>query len=529
MTISAPQRTGRSRRTSDTQESAPSALILGVKILLMALVDAFGIVLLMSFLANGQTIVAIAVALGLVAVNIVYFRRGGLAAKYIIPGLTFLLVFQIFVIVYTIYVSFTNFGFGHNIDKSSAVEQILSNSIDRVPGSDTYPVAVLTAGGELFLLATAPDGTAQLGSAASSLAPAPDAIFVDGKAESVPGYTTLTLAGLLQQQEAVTSLAVPLGDSVSDGFLKTADARNAYIYKSTFVYSVPDDTMTDTVTGTIYRDDGAGNFASDEGATLQPGWKALVGLDNYSTAMSSTGQSEIIGVFAWTFVFAFMSVLLSFIAGTFLALVFNDPRLRWRRGYRVAMILPYAFPVFLSGLVWSGLLNQQYGFINQVILGGADVPWLQDAMLARVTVILVSVWFGGPYFFLVCTGALQAIPEDIQQAARLDGASPWQLFRHIKLPLLLVSVSPLLIAAFAFSFNDFGTIFMLSGGGPANPTSPIGAGATDILITVVYKLAFLPGQKDYGLASAFAVVIFIVVSAISLALFRRTKSLEEVY
>ena len=529
MTITAPQPTRRSRRSSNMQEAAPSGLVLVVKILLMAMVDGFGLFLLMAFIANAQIIVAVTVGVSLIAVNIVYFRRGGLAAKYIIPGLIFLVVFQIFVIAYTIYVSFTNFGFGHNIDKSSAVEQILSNSIDRVPGSDSYPVAVLTADGQLFLLATAPDGSAKLGSADSSLAPAPDAVFVGGKAQSVAGYTTLTLAGLLQQQEAVTSLAVPLGDSVSDGFLKTADARNAYIYKSTFVYSVPDDTMTDTVTGTIYRDDGAGNFASDEGATLQPGWKALVGLDNYSTAMSSTGQSEIIGVFAWTFVFAFMSVLLSFIAGTFLALVFNDPRLRWRRGYRVAMILPYAFPVFLSGLVWSGLLNQQYGFINQVILGGADVPWLQDAMLARVTVILVSVWFGGPYFFLVCTGALQAIPEDIQQAARLDGASPWQLFRHIKLPLLLVSVSPLLIAAFAFSFNDFGTIFMLSGGGPANPTSPIGAGATDILITVVYKLAFLPGQKDYGLASAFAVVIFIVVSAISLALFRRTKSLEEVY
>lgn len=495
----------------------------------MAMVDAFGIFLLMAFLSNGQTVVAIAVGLGLVAVNIAYFRRGGLAAKYIIPGLIFLLVFQIFVIAYTIYVSFTNFGFGHNIDKSSAVEQILSNSIDRVPGSDTYPVAVLTGGGELFLLATAPDGTAQLGSADSSLAPAPDATFVDGKAKGVPGYTTLTLAQLFQQQEAVTSLAVPLGDSVADGFLKTADARNAYIYQSTFVYSVPDDTMTDAVTGTIYRDNGAGNFESDDGVTLQPGWKALVGLSNYATAVASTGQSEILGVFVWTFVFAFMSVLLSFIAGTFLALVFNDARLRGRRGYRVVMILPYAFPVFLSGLVWSGLLNQKYGFINQVLLGGADVPWLQDAMLARVTVILVSVWFGGPYFFLVCTGALQAIPEDIQQAALLDGASPWQLFRHIKLPLLLVSVSPLLIAAFAFSFNDFGTIFMLSGGGPANPTSPIGAGATDILITVVYKLAFLPGQKDYGLASAFAVVIFIVVSGISLALFRRTKSLEEVY
>jgi arabinogalactan oligomer/maltooligosaccharide transport system permease protein len=287
--------------------------------------------------------------------------------------------------------------------------------------------------------------------------------------------------------------------------------------------------MTDSATGVRYTDNGKGNFESAEGEVLQPGWKAFVGLTNYATAVGSTGQAEIVGVFAWTFIFALLSVVLSFGAGTFLALVFNDPRLRFRRIYRVLMILPYAFPIFLSGLVWSGLLNQQYGFINQVLLGGATVPWLQDPMLARATVILVSVWFGAPYFFLVCTGALQAIPEDVQQAARVDGASPWQVFRLIKLPLLLISVSPLLIAAFAFSFNDFGTIFMLSGGGPSNPTSPIGAGATDILITVVYKLAFLPGQKDYGLASAFAVIIFAIVSIISLVLFRRTKSLEEIY
>ena len=226
------------------QEAAPSGLVLVVKILLMAMVDGFGLFLLMAFIANAQIIVAVTVGVSLIAVNIVYFRRGGLAAKYIIPGLIFLVVFQIFVIAYTIYVSFTNFGFGHNIDKSSAVEQILSNSIDRVPGSDSYPVAVLTADGQLFLLATAPDGSAKLGSADSSLAPAPDAVFVGGKAQSVAGYTTLTLAELFQQQEAVTSLAVPLGDSVSDGFLKTADARNAYIYESTFIYSVPDDTMT---------------------------------------------------------------------------------------------------------------------------------------------------------------------------------------------------------------------------------------------------------------------------------------------
>jgi arabinogalactan oligomer/maltooligosaccharide transport system permease protein len=92
-----------------------------------------------------------------------------------------------------------------------------------------------------------------------------------------------------------------------------------------------------------------------------------------------------------------------------------------------------------------------------------------------------------------------------------------------------VAVSPLLIAAFAFSFNDFTTIFMLTGGGPANPASPIGAGSTDILITVVYKLAFQGDSKDYGLASAFAMLIFLIVVSISIVLFRRTKSLENVY
>ena len=529
MTTTAPPPSPSATRARRAAESPASGMALVVKVALMALVDAFGIYLVMAFYSNGQRIVALVSAVVLILINIAYFRRGGLAAKYIIPGLVFLLVFQIFVIVYTVYVSFTNFGFGHNIDRASAVEEVLANSIDRVPGSDTYPVAVLTKDGELFLLATAPDGSAQLGSADTPLQPVPDATFSGGKATGAPGYTTLGLAQLLQQQEAVTTLAVPVGATAADGFLKTADARNAYLYKSTLLYDESAGTMTDSVTGTVYSDNGAGNFEAPDGTVLQPGWKEFVGLSNYATAVGSTGQSDIIGVFAWTFVFAFMSVLLSFVVGTFLALVFNDPRLRGRRIYRVVMILPYAFPVFLSGLVWSGLLNQQYGFINQVLLGGATVPWLQDPWLARATVILVSVWFGAPYFFLVCTGALQAIPEDIQQAARVDGATPWQLFRRIKLPLLLVSVSPLLIAAFAFSFNDFGTIFMLSGGGPANPTSPIGAGATDILITVVYKLAFLPGQKDYGLASAFAVIIFVIVSAISIALFRRTKSLEEVY
>ena len=90
------------------------------------------------------------------------------------------------------------------------------------------------------------------------------------------------------------------------------------------------------------------------------------------------------------------------------------------------MILPYAIPSFLSALVWAGMMNESFGFINQVLLGGASVPWLTDPILAKVSVLIVNLWLGFPYMFLVCTGALQSIPDDVNEAATVDGAKPWR-------------------------------------------------------------------------------------------------------
>jgi len=143
-------------------------------------------------------------------------------------------------------------------------------------------------------------------------------------------------------------------------------------------------------------------------------------------------------------------------------------------------------------------------------------------------VLIVNLWLGFPYMFLICTGALQSIPEDVNEAATVDGASPWQAFRLIKLPLLLVSVAPLLIASFAFNFNNFNVIYMLTNGGPRDTAAPIPVGFTDILISMVYKVAFTGQNRDYGLASAYSIIIFIVVAVISIIAFRRTKSLEEI-
>jgi arabinogalactan oligomer / maltooligosaccharide transport system permease protein len=226
-------------------------------------------------------------------------------------------------------------------------------------------------------------------------------------------------------------------------------------------------------------------------------------------------------------VFAFLSVATTFALGLFLAIVFNDARMRGRKFYRIIMILPYAFPAFLTALVFAGMLNPQFGYVNQVIFGGAEIPWLTNEWLAKFSILVVNLWLGFPYMFLVCTGALQSIPDDVQEAARVDGAGNWSIFRLIKLPLLMVSVAPLLIASFAYNFNNFNLIFLLTNGGPRDVDAGINVGATDILISMVYKVAFVGAGRDYGLASAFSIIIFLLVAGISIVSFRRTKALEE--
>jgi arabinogalactan oligomer/maltooligosaccharide transport system permease protein len=187
-------------------------------------------------------------------------------------------------------------------------------------------------------------------------------------------------------------------------------------------------------------------------------------------------------------------------------------------------VIPYAVPAFLALLVWQGLLNDDFGVVNNVL--GTHIPWLFNPWVARLSVIMVSVWLTVPYFFLVCLGALQSIPSELTEAARVDGGGAWQVFRKVSFPLLLISVTPLMIASFAFNFNNFNNIYLLTGGGPAVGNSPV-AGATDILISYTYKIAFAAGKgQDYGLACAISILIFVIVGTISAVSFSRTKALE---
>ncbi len=501
-----------------------------IKIVLLGLFDAAMVyALFVLFLSQSWVWFGLGAA-AVIALNWIYLSRRALPAKYLAPGLIFLLLFQVFVVGYSAYIAFTNYGDGNNGTKQSAIDSIIERSLVRVEDSPAYPTTVVVQNGVYSLLVTDPDGVVSVGTTDAPLTEVDDPELSGGIGVGAPGYEPVSFGDLLAVQEEVASLSVPLSDDPNDGALRTPDGQTSFLFLSTLTYDESSDTFTDTENGTTYSDRGDGEFVSDDGEALTPGWTIVVGFANFATAFGDESiRGPLIGVILWTFAFAFLSVLTTFALGLFLAIVFNDARMRGRNVYRVILILPYAFPGFLSALVWAGLLNPQFGFINEVLLGGASVPWLSDPILAKVSILLVNLWLGFPYMFLVCTGALQAIPDDVLEAARVDGARSWGIFRLIKLPLLMVALAPLLISSFAFNFNNFNLIYMLTNGGPRDIDAPINVGATDILITLVYKVAFgAASGRDYGLASAFAILIFIVVATVSVIGFRRTRALEDI-
>lgn len=499
-----------------------------VKLILVGLADAFGLYGLFAAWAVDQWAILIFLIVILAVVNWAYFSRRAVAAKYLVPGLIFLFAYQIFAMAYTGYVAFTNYGDGHNSTKEDAIAQISEQNEIRLEGSSIFDLTVL-ANGDQLAFAIVDDGEALLGTQDEPMSEVPDAEVQGDRVTSVPGWETLKFADIAERQAEVVALRVALSDEPADGSLRTQDASTAFIAVPTLAYDPQADAFVDTDTGTVYRISDTGNFVSDDGEVLTPGWRVGVGFSNFTAFVTDSRMAgPFAEIFVWTFVFAFLSVVTTFALGIFLAVAFNDSRLRGRRIYRSLFILPYAFPGFLSALIWAGLLNDRFGYFNVVLLGGADVPWLTDPLLAKVSLILVNLWLGFPYMFLICTGALQAVPGDLVDAARIDGAGRWQIFRNVHLPFVMMSVAPLLISSFAFNFNNFALIYMLSGGGPNFVGTPYVVGHTDVLISMIYSVAFESGSKQYGVASALSLLIFVMVGLISWVGFRHARRLEEV-
>ncbi len=505
-----------------------------IKIFALGVISAISLFAIMALIASRDYVPAGIVFLVTVVLNWLYLRRGGLPAKYLAPGLIFMAIFQVYVVGYSGFIAFTNYGTQHNSDKPDALNAMLLNSQTRIDDAPIYNLQIVEDGfGKLnFLVTLKQEGGTEylIGNSDSPLSPIGGVVLdSSGIAVEAPGFTSLKFAEAVARQGEILKMKVYLTDEIDSYFLMTPDTSQAIVYGPRLDYDEINDTVTRVSDGKIFSDRGQGLYTAEDGESLTPGWRVNIGLANFERAVTNQGIREpLIRITIWTFAFALLSVLTTFVLGLALALLFNDARLRGQKWYRVAMILPYAFPGFLSAFVWRALYNKDYGFINQVLLGGADVPWLTDEWLAKIAILSVNLWLGFPYMFLITTGALQAIPEELTESAKIDGATPWQQLKLIKLPLLLVSVAPLLITSFAFNFNNFTLIYLMTGGGPKDFNADINVGHTDILISMVYKIAFSTGEgRDFGLASAFSILIFFIVGTISYIGFRRTKTLED--
>ena len=524
VTTEAPKRVEEPRLSHARDISRPGFI---VKLILMALINALGLYGILAAWAQDSMGVVAFLVVALIAANWVYFSKRAVPAKYLYPGLVFLAVYQLYVMGNTAFVAFTNYGDGHNSTKAAAIEQILKTSDRRIDGSSTYPVAVVGQGADLGF-AVVRDGEVQLGTMDEPLAPV--AGEVDGdRVAAVEGWEILSIAEIQQQQNEVLGLRVSLSEEPADGWLRTDNGSLAYVARSTLSYDEAADTFTNDEGKVFSADPDRGLFAAEDGEELVPGWRVLVGFENFAKMFTDSRLSgPFFQILVWTFAFAILSVATTFALGLFIAVIFNDPLVKGRRFYRAMFILPYAFPGFLAALVWKGMLNKEFGIINETLLGGADINWLGDGNLAKLAILGVNLWLGFPYMFLITTGALQSIPGELHEAGVMDGAGPWRRFRSITFPLLLVSVAPLLIASFAFNFNNFSLIYMLTGGGPNFAGAPVVIGETDILISMVYAVAFESGVKQYGLASALSILIFVMVGVISWLGFRQTRKLEEI-
>ncbi|MBN1964471.1 MAG: maltose ABC transporter permease MalF [Anaerolineae bacterium] len=497
----------------------------------LAALDAFALWFLIQLISDKVWFLALAIGVVTLGLNVFFLREDLYPFRWFSPGLALMIIMVAYPTIFTIYVAFTNYRDGNLLRQYQVIDQIEREQF--LPeGAMLYSwTAYQNQDGTLGLWLVGDDGqtirfVSEDGAVRDVDLADPDLGELDDKGipASVGDYQKLSVFNVPSDIQTRT-----FGDSEEP--YKVTTPYKAGHYEQRYVYSAADETMTDQQTGTVYTAV-QGTFTSPEGETLKPGYYVTIGLDNFKRLVNSRAiRGPFIQVFAWTIAHAFLTVLLTFALGLGLALVLNDPIIPVRKIFRSLILIPYAIPAFISVLVWRGLLNPELGVISTTLrdIFGSAPAWFADPTWAKVGILLIQLWLGFPYMMIICTGALQSIPSDIYEAAEVDGANPWQRFWNITLPLLLISVGPLLIASFAFNFNNFTIIRLYAKGGPPIPDTTTPAGHTDILITYTYRLAFASQRgADYGFATSITIVIFLLVAAITFFNFRFTRVWEEV-
>ncbi|WP_346094869.1 sugar ABC transporter permease [Streptomyces olivaceiscleroticus] len=261
------------------------------------------------------------------------------------------------------------------------------------------------------------------------------------------------------------------------------------------------------------------NVARDIGMNHIPATYKFVGLDNYTAVL---GDNVFWSRLGWTVVWTVACVGITFALGLTLANLLNR-KLKGRTFYRLALILPWAIPAFISVFTWRLLYNEKHGLLNKLLQGGGidAIPWLNDPTWAKLSVIAVNVWLGVPFMLVALLGGLQSIPGELYEAAEMDGATAWQRFRHITVPSLRSVSSTVILLSTIWTFNMFPVIFLLTRGGPGD--------ATEILVTYAYRLSFVDSPRNFSSSAAWGVLILLLLSAVAVVYRRSLRKQGEVW
>lgn len=497
-----------------------------LKIIILAAVTAILSLLTQSAFASGEYAIGAFLAFGILILNFTYLTKFSIPIKFFAPGILFFIAFVIAPIIFTLTMSNYNYQTGNYISKDEAVEQVLILGVEPDAAQTTFDLVSgkLSNGEDAILVSDIANNKFFLSTKDSKTDLNAGQVSINeyGVATTAPGFTELS-ADELSTNTTYSQITYTYQDGY---YIKIEGQGVGAVFRRVLTYDAKTDTMNNIITGATYVNNNRGNFVlkGSEETILKPGWRAPNWFANYAKLVTDPRvRGPLIKVFLWTVVFAGLTVLSTVSFGLLLALALNKT-MRGRRIYRSILILPYAMPSVMSILIWAGMFDSQFGAINNIL--HTDIAWFSSASFARAAVLLVNLWLGFPYFYLICSGSLQAIPSELMEAAAIDGANPRQVFRRITLPLLLQILSPLLIASFAFNFNNFNLIYLLTGGGPRKELDGEIAGATDILISYTYKIAFGQNIHDFGLASAISVLIFFLVASISFYGLRKSKVME---
>ncbi|MCT8586334.1 maltose ABC transporter permease MalF [Glaesserella parasuis] len=448
--------------------------------------------------------------------------------RYLFPGISAIGIFVVFPLVCTVVIAFTNYSGSNQLAFERVVNQLQSQ---RYFSGERYDFKLLETADNQYQLAlenknvqktylSEPLALADLKGEIKleEVATLPESKVAPLKTITQNRQQLQTVNAILPSEEMLTMSSLRQFSQQSYRFSFDAESQILTNHETNERYKPNDDV------GFFEQIDEQGNFT---GKRVEPGYTVAIGWQNFVKILTDEGvQKPFIQIFIWTVTFAFLTVVFTTLLGMIFASLVQWEALKGKAVYRLLLILPYAVPGFISILVFKGLFNQSFGEINLILnnLFGIRPEWFNDPFLAKVMLLIVNTWLGYPYMMIVCMGLLKAIPTDLYEASAIDGASVWQNFTKITMPLLIKPLMPLMIASFAFNFNNFVLIQLLTQGRPSMIGTSTPAGHTDLLVSYTYRIAFEgSGTQDFGLAAAIAVIIFLLVSGLALFQIRLTK------